>query len=199
MARKPTSHVISRKREIIEAAAQIFAVKGYHAATLEDIAAEIGVTRAALYYYIKSKEELILEVSDILMKHMAMVIKVGKSQLTPKDKMRKVISLLIENSVANLDAVVVHTGHLSFMPARKRTLFRRRQEMVDKVIQDTLKAGVAEGSFLNDIDVRMTTFVIMGACSWVAYWYHPGSSTTSKQISDHFVRILEKGYLKNPV
>jgi len=195
MARGPTSHTVSRKREIIEAAAQIFAVKGYRAATLDDIAAEIGVTRAALYYYIKSKEELILEVSNKLMQHMAKVIRVGDSKLSPKEKTRKIIVLLVENAIVNLDAAVAHSGHISFMPPRRRMTFRRRQKKVDEVFQKTLRAGVEEGSFQID-DVKMTAFAIIGACNWVSRWYRPGNYLTPQQIADSFIGVFEKGYLR---
>ncbi len=48
-----------REQEIIAAAAKVFKEKGYHAATTRDIAAEVGIQQATLYYYISSKEELL--------------------------------------------------------------------------------------------------------------------------------------------
>src|SRR5215207_1547262 len=52
----------ARRREILLAAANVFAREGYAAATLDDIAEQLGVTKGVIYYYFRSKEEIFTEI-----------------------------------------------------------------------------------------------------------------------------------------
>ena len=61
MKQKPLPE-FTRRDEIMQVAARIFAIKGYHATTLEEIARELGITKPALYYHVRSKEEILREI-----------------------------------------------------------------------------------------------------------------------------------------
>jgi TetR/AcrR family transcriptional regulator, fatty acid metabolism regulator protein len=54
-----TQPITDRRRELLDAAARVFAVKGFHAARVGDIAEEAGVAHGLLYHYFRSKEEVL--------------------------------------------------------------------------------------------------------------------------------------------
>ena len=80
-----------RKAEIINVGTSLFAEKGYHGTTLDEIAEQVGITKAALYYYIKSKEEILQEITNKNLAGMEQAIELHKSNLPPKEKLRQVI------------------------------------------------------------------------------------------------------------
>lgn len=81
-----------REQEIIAAAAQVFKEKGYHAATTRDIAAEVGIQQATLYYYISSKEELLyLVVREPIARLYDQVEAIGKSEAPVRVKIERAL------------------------------------------------------------------------------------------------------------
>ena len=81
-----------REQEIIAAAAQVFKEKGYHAATTRDIAAEVGIQQATLYYYISSKEELLyLVVREPIVRLYGQVEEIVKANLPSRTKVERAI------------------------------------------------------------------------------------------------------------
>ena len=70
-------------------AARLFAAKGYHATTLDQIAEEIGVTKPALYYYVTNKEDILRTIIGKMMEPMEEVCEVGRSTLSPRKKWKR--------------------------------------------------------------------------------------------------------------
>jgi TetR/AcrR family transcriptional regulator, cholesterol catabolism regulator len=65
MGRNGTSKSIDRAQEICLAAAQIFVSKGYNATSLNDVAEALDITKAGLYYYVESKQDLLYRIINL--------------------------------------------------------------------------------------------------------------------------------------
>ena len=88
LARKPADQTVSRE-EILKAAAEVLSQKGYEAATMKDIASEVELTAASLYYHFRNKEELILAVLETGVHHaVSRVSPIAQSSLSAKEKLR---------------------------------------------------------------------------------------------------------------
>src|SRR4030042_4471412 len=87
---------ISRREKIIKAAAQIFAAKGYHGTTLDEIAKQIGVSKPALYYHIKNKEEILKEIVGRIIEPMEAVASVGRSDMPVRERIARMIKMLVQ-------------------------------------------------------------------------------------------------------
>src|SRR5580704_14288072 len=84
----PRADYAAKRAEIIAAAADVFRVKGYQAATLNDIAERLGTDRASLYYYIADKQELFHEtIKDVLDANLSEAEGISASDLKPIEKL----------------------------------------------------------------------------------------------------------------
>jgi TetR/AcrR family transcriptional regulator, cholesterol catabolism regulator len=195
MKRARSNGSVSRREEIVKAAATTFAAKGYLATTLDEIAKEIGVSKPALYYHIKNKEEILREIIGRIMEPMEEVARVGKSDLGPRERVEMMIYLLVKFAVERKEITLIALEQSRILPKRSQDALRRRQKEVEKVLQETLKEGKQQGVFAID-DVKMASFAILAVSNWIYRWYQPGGTLTARVISDQFIQLLENGFLK---
>jgi len=186
----------TRKDEVIRVAARLFAAKGYHATTLDEIAEEIGVTKPALYYYITSKEDILRSIINRIMEPMEEASEVGKSSLPPKERMERIIRILVQFSAERTETTRIAFEQSNILPKRSQDALRRRQKDVERVVEQTLKDGADQGVFVVS-DIKMTSFAILSVSNWLYRWYEPKGTMTPKEIADVFIDLLERGYLKN--
>ena len=177
-------------------AARLFAAKGYHATTLDQIAEEIGVTKPALYYYVTNKEDILRTIIGKMMEPMEEVCEVGRSTLSPKEKMEKIIGILVKFAAERKDTALIAFEQANILPKRSRDSLRRRQKEVDKVVEQTLKAGIAQGYFTK-VDTKIASFAILAVSNGPYRWYRSEGSLTPVKIADQFIKLLENGYMKD--
>ena len=193
--RQSNEGTMTRRDEIIRVAARIFAAKGYHAATLEEIAGEIGVTKPALYYHISSKEEILREIIGRIMEPMEEFIKVGRSNLPPRERIKRMIGVLVEFGAERKETTLIAFEQVNLLPQESQDALRRRQKDVEQVLQQTLKDGVEQGHFIVD-DIKIASIAILAVANWVYRWYRADGDLTPAQIADRFINLLENGYMK---
>lgn len=191
----PGNAAALRKEEVMNVAARLFAAKGYHATTLDQIAEEIGVTKPALYYYVTNKEDILRTIVNRMMEPMEEVTKIGTSSLTPREKIAAIIRVLVQFAANRKETALIAFEQANILPKRSYDAFRRRQKDVENIVQQVIKDGIATGSFA-DVDVRMASFAVLIVSNGAYRWYHPGGSFTPEKISEQFIRLFENGYLK---
>ena len=195
MKSKQLHEATARRDEIIRVAARIFATKGYHATTLDEIARELGVTKPALYYHIRSKEELLREIVGKIMEPMETAIKVGNSSLSPREKIKEIVQILVKFGAERKETTLIAFEEVKILPKRSRDAIRRRQRGVEHVLQETLRQGINEGCFTID-DEKMVSFAILAASNWVYRWYRSDGGLTPTEIAEKFMHFFENGYMK---
>jgi TetR/AcrR family transcriptional regulator, cholesterol catabolism regulator len=187
---------VNRRDEIIRAAEKIFAEKGYQATTLDEIAREIGITKASLYYYIKSKTEILQSIVNRMIEPMEAVARTGRSPGSPKERLEKMIRQLVEFGAERKEITRIVFEQGNVLPKRTRDAINRRREEVDKVIRDTLKEGMEQGIFHFD-DAKITSFAIVAIANGLYRWYQNTGKRDPNYISREFINLLEKGLLNN--
>ncbi len=186
----------TRKEKVMNVAARLFAAKGYHATTLDQIAEEIGVTKPALYYYVNNKEDILRTIIGKMMEPMEEVTKVGKSDQSPKKKLEKIIQILVKFAAERKETALIAFEQANILPKRSRDALRRRQKEVEKAVQHTLKEGIEQGYFAK-VDTKVACFAILAVSNGPYRWYRPEGSLTPLKIADQFIKLLENGYMKD--
>jgi len=187
---KETRFELQRDR-VLKAAASCFNRKGYSGTSLKDVSRILGLTDAALYYYVKNKEELVYlcyqRAADLGREAMQRGVKDGQSGL---EQARLYIQYHVEIMVGDKGPVAI----MSEIPSLKRGHRNEILEVSRKHsmgFEAILETGIADGS-IGECDVRMTGNAIMGAINWIPKWYH-GDAKTAKGLVGGFPEILTKG------
>jgi AcrR family transcriptional regulator len=187
-----------RAPEIIEAAARVFAQRGFHGATTQDIADVLGIRQASLYYYFASKEEA-LEL--VCLQGVGGFFEVAKAIASGPGSAADKLARLIKSHLSPLadrgDFVRVFLSERQHLPAESRRRIGKWSRGLERVFEDVLKEGVRRGEFRPDLDTRLAVLGILGMANAVAGWYR-GEEAAIDRISAEFVGLIVDGVLKRP-
>lgn len=177
---------------ILTAAARIFAEKGYHNASIRDVARAAGVSLSGLYYYFQSKEELLYLVQE---NALAALTSRLESRLTEVVDPELKIRILIENQltffVSNMAEMKVLSHEADSLSGHYRRLVSARKRHLTSVAADVLR----ELRPANDFDPRVATFALFGMLNWLYNWYRPERDAPIERLVDEMTRIFLFGYL----
>ena len=187
-----------RAPEIMEAAARVFAQRGFHGATTQDIANVLGIRQASLYYYFPSKEGA-LEL--VCLQGVAGYFEVAKAIASGPGAAADKLARLVKSHLAPLadrsDFVQVFLNERQHLPTESRRRVGKWSRGLERVFQDVLKEGVRRGEFRPDLDTRLAVLGILGMANAVANWYRK-EDMAIERISDEFARLVVDGVKKRP-
>jgi AcrR family transcriptional regulator len=189
-ARGDTRFQLKRDR-MLRAAAQCFNLKGFSGTSLKDVADLLGLTDAALYYYVRNKEELVylcyVRAADVGREALQRAIDEGGSGL---DKVERYLRYHIEVMVGDRGPIAIMSEIPSLKPEHRREVLELSRAH-SAAFEALLEEGIADGS-ITACDVRMTGNAIMGSVNWIPKWYH-GDPTMAGKILTEFPQILSCG------
>jgi AcrR family transcriptional regulator len=187
------------QKAIVAAAASLFAARGFGSTSLEEIADVLGVTKGALYYHVKNKEEILrliyLSVLNVAEEPLRRIV---ESNLAPTEKLHRAIEHHIEVSADRSPAITVfyrEQPHLTGPFAKEITL---RKKDYEHYFEQIIEEGLSSGVFKPGIDPKIVMFGLLGMCHWVSQWYKPSGRYTSRQIATMFTGMVENGLLVSP-
>jgi TetR/AcrR family transcriptional regulator, cholesterol catabolism regulator len=187
-----------RKQMVIDTAINIFHQKGYRTATLDDVAHELGLSKAALYHYVSSKEDLLsLIYIQALENYFANAYEIDEMDLAPPEKLRFLIRHHIENIIiGNLPMFAVFFSEENQLPEKQFQKIREEKRKYSKIVEKIIAEGI-EQRFFRPMDPKLQAFAIIGMCNWLYKWYNPDEKKgrSPENITDQFLDLLENGYL----
>lgn len=185
------------RRNVLEAAARLFAQRGFGGTNLQDIAESLGISRPALYYYFKSKEDILtslVEEVTVFSGHQATEL-ASKTDFNPSETLRQMVfnhaKWLLEHPV---EFRVVERTENDLPAATRRTHDKAKRALLDNFTR-TVERGIELGHF-RPVDPTVTAFSIIGMCSWTAWWFMPEGRVPldeiAKSIADFAVAGLRR-------
>lgn len=174
----------TRRQEILTAAIYVFNRDGFHKATLEDVALEVGISKSLIYYHFKNKMEVLAQlykmVGETLNSRLIEVF--DGSSMSPIERLRRVIE-------THVDVIIEHQNIFQIYFREKNEISRDTLDRLVahgdsnyvKRLKKLLDDGAKQGVF-NKTDSRITAFAIVGACNWIAFWYQPESKRGTKKL-----------------
>ncbi len=185
---------VSKEQEIIAVAARLFKEKGYRATTLEDIAAAVGMLKGSLYYYIRSKEELLyLVVREPVRQAYNKLEEIVNSEAPTTTKITQAVAThlaLFHQHYPHM-AVYLHDYHHLMQKLQKDVI--ETPKHYQRLWATLLQQGIEAGELRSDLDVKVAGYAILGMCNWVYRWYNPGGALPAEAIADIFTQIVLNG------
>ena len=186
------------KQQIIEAAAKYFQEKGYHATSMFDIANELGVNKASLYYHVKSKESILCDIFDRAMDTLQPRLKeIKQSNLPVIEKIRQVILIHILSIIEETPILTVFYNERNHLPSEHLALVKHRRRNLEEAVAEIFREGIASG-FIKNLDVLPVVYGILGMCNWIYQWYDPKGRLSPVELAEVYSDLVLKGCLKNP-
>ena len=196
MSRQPAAG--DRRIEILKSAAAAFRRRGYHGASVDEIASALEMTKGNLYYYFKNKEEILFACHEYsLDKLLALMAEVEADASTPEFKLRRLVLALIHLILDDLHGTALTLDPEALSPPLLKRVIAKRDEF-DHGIRTIIQQGIDQGAFRAG-DPKMIEFAMMGAVNWIAKWFDPAGAMTSNQIGDAFAEYLVGGLKQSGV
>jgi AcrR family transcriptional regulator len=180
--------------EIYEQATRLFAERGFAGTSLQDIADAVGLTRPALYYYVKGKDELLAKlVAEITEESAASIGAIARrADLDPAAKLRAIVKASVQRQAEHAARFRLLLLSEAELPAEIAAAHEAGRRAVLKSIARVIDRGIEEGVF-RPVDARIVALGVLGMNNWVAWWFTPGRDrieTVAEELADLAVASL---------
>lgn len=183
-----------RRIEILKSAAAAFRRRGYHGASVDEIASALEMTKGNLYYYFRNKEEILFACHDYSLDVLlALMAEVQADATPPDEKLRKLVLAFIHIILDELRATALTMDLQALSPPLLKRVVAKRDRF-DQGIREIIQQGIDRGLFRPG-DPKMIEFAIMGAINWMTKWFDPTGPMTSEQIGNAFADYLVGGLI----
>lgn len=183
-----------RRDEIIDAAAAVFARKGYHGASTKDVADRLGIRQGSIYYYVPSKEAALEEVCLIGVEgfiRRLTSIRAGGGRCS--EKIRAAVLAHLEPTRDSHDYVRTFIGSRHFLPPAVRRNISRLAREYERLFESLIADGVAGGEFRAGLDTRLAALGIIGMCNAAQTWHGVEEGATIERIAAEFADMVLDG------
>jgi AcrR family transcriptional regulator len=181
-----------RRAAMVRTAVHLFNRSGFHATSVEEIARELGLSKALLYHYFVDKTELLYECYLYALDcTLAAVSQAAKAGRTGREKFETYVRLQFE-TLAGSDGAAWVLSDLSALAPQQRRHVRKQSRAIDQMLQEFLAEGVADGTIAG-AEPKITEFFVIGALNWLPRWYKPDGTLTGQELAEIFLRLVVEG------
>jgi AcrR family transcriptional regulator len=193
---KPKGKTTTRLEEVLQSAANIFFAKGFHATSIEDVARDVGMLKGSLYYYIRSKDDLLfqlllagIEDGDAFMAR----------QIDPNGDPVEQLELAIR---AQIDYIIRNKIPFGLFLHEFDSLSGKRQHKLTAVMSrynnrfvNLVRAGQKQGKLMPG-EPWIIVNGMLGMCNWLYRWYDIDHASDTEQIKHVFLEMIFRGIRK---
>jgi len=185
----------SKKEQILKIAARMFCDRTYHGTTLQDIAREVGMLKGSLYYYIDSKERLLVDIISHAVNSLNEgLVRVENADLSPEERLKEIIREHVRFNADFREAGTLFLTERHVLASLEmdevNRIINRRNELLDLTLEEAVKKGV-----YRKMDIRLASLAIIGLCNSLLFWYRPAGRLSHDEIADAFFDLVQKGLL----
>jgi AcrR family transcriptional regulator len=183
-----------KQRRVVDCAAAEFAIRGFHATTVQDLTTATGLTPGGLYHYIGSKEELLVRVCDELMEPLlAEVREIVASEWPAIEQLREILRVWVEHVESHRDHMLVFQQERHVLASGKQwSRVRRQRKDFERLLAQVLERAEKAGALrLRDRDLALRA--LLGMVNHTALWVQPGGRLSATEIADGYLDLLRGG------
>ena len=189
----------NRKQEILNISAKQFREKGFAASSMRDLASDLGMEAASLYYHISSKDELLETICFSMSEKFITAIKeVNDIYFNAEEKLRMAINLHVQLITENLDQSVVFLNEWRHLKEPHKSKYISLRDEYENEFKSIIVQGKDEDIF-DDVDLEFANLIILSAVNWIYQWYNPNGKMAFDEIATKISEIILGGLRKKVV
>ena len=177
---------------ILDVAVSVFRERGYDGSTLDDVARAAGITKASIYYHVRSKEELLARgVGRALDALFAVLEEPPARRGRASARLKYIVHRTIEITVDQLPEVTLLLRVRGNTPVERQIMERRRE--FDHLIARVMRQAQRQGDIRADVEPRLATRLLFGMLNSITEWYRQGGKLDAPEVADAISRIAFEG------
>lgn len=196
MARPKSQQHELKRDEILDIAAQCFALQSYPAASMNDIAAAGGTSKARLYHYYESKEAILYDLLDRYTQRLLAII--GQAEATAQRRnlddraaLHELIRSFLEEYETSATRHVALLHDTKFLGDEQREQIVNRQRDVVSAVTRFLRRAYPQR--LNPVNQTAVTMMLFGMINWTFTWLRPGGAMSYAAFAEEVIAMVEGG------
>jgi AcrR family transcriptional regulator len=187
------------RQQILSTAKNLFIQQGYHGLSMRQIAEALGVSKAALYYYFKDKEELLLAILDSYLDEMeAALQRIQQEQTGAREQIRALVELVLLQPADQRAVIRLSSQEMAQLskPSRQAVDQAYHRKFLDR-IQSILAEGIRRGE-LRPVDPTVAAWALLGMMYPYFYPAHSRDLLPPVEVVEHLVSIFLDGVASQP-
>lgn len=186
----------TRLEEVLQSAANIFFAKGFHATSIEDVARDVGMLKGSLYYYIKSKEDLLFQ---LLLAGIEDGDTFIAQQIDPEgdpvEQLEKAIRAQIDYIIQNRVPFGLFLHEFDSLSGKRQHKLISVMSRYNSRFVELVRRGQEQGKIIQG-EPWIIVNGVLGMCNWLYRWYDPEQVSDPEQVKTVFLRMIFEGIRK---
>lgn len=188
---RSTGSTHKRDREVLDAAIEIFWRKGYSAAYISDVADQLGMLKGSLYYYVDSKEDLLMRIIQAAHDDaVGILAEIEALEVSALHRLRIFVERYVLWSLENLESVGLYFREWHSLTGERRETVRQQRKAFERFVSDLIASAQREGDAPDDQDVHTLMFFLLSAMNSVWAWYRRDGPLTPQQVAGRYSTMV---------
>ena len=191
---RPASELTVRD-DIITAATRVFSQRGYHAASMAEIAGEVGIRKPSLYHHIRKKEDLLFAIHEQLIDELIekTTAALADSQ-TPEERVRQILQVSMSFVARHRDGVTVFLQERREMSGERWAELVVKRDRYERMVSRVIAEGTSSERFI-DVPPEIAARAVLAMANWGYTWFDPAGKLSAEAVSNIFADIALSGLL----
>jgi AcrR family transcriptional regulator len=179
---------------IVDAAVSLFAEKGFHSTSVQEVVDRAAVTKGAMYHYFRSKDDLLYEIYHRLIgRQLADLDRIVSAGRPPADTVREIILSLVETTTARLDEAAIFTREMYRLDEERLAALRAERRRYHETFREVVAEGQRAGLFATAASAETVTQVVFGVVNQLPVWYRPDGPLPPRQLAAELAAFILAG------
>jgi AcrR family transcriptional regulator len=182
------------REDVVTAASKLFASRGFHGTSMRDLGEELGMLGSSIYSHVRGKNELLVEVVTRGTRFFnGVVVDADAAGGSAEDRLRHLVNGHVQVVIGHIDESRTFLFESRFLPADDRRQIIEMRDSYEAAYRQTIRDGIDEGSFAEDIDPGMTAIFILSVLNALIRWYRPTGDRDADQIGAEMWAFIGNG------
>jgi AcrR family transcriptional regulator len=179
------------RQRLAAEAARLFAERGYHGASVRELAAAVGIDKSSVYAHVAGKEELLAEIALAGAAAFHGALDALPENAPPLERIRLALRAHLQVVERQLDVATIWLREWRYLGGPAREQFAAERRRYEQRVRGLFEAAVAAGDTRPDLDVGFAALLFLSAGNWAYTWLT--HETSVDEVVDGFWRLLRDG------
>ncbi len=181
---------VGARGDILHTAVRLFATRGYHATSVQDLADALGYGKASLYHYVRSKDDILLAIHELFMRRLIDdATAVVREDARAADKLRRIIVNFVDLvGQHRAEATVVNEEMRELSPRSLKRVVAKRDEY-ERMLTELVEQAKAAGE-LDVADERIAARAILGMVNWCYRWLRANGPHSPREVGEQMASLV---------
>lgn len=181
------------REDVVLAAMKVFSERGYHGASMQDVAHAAGMQKASLYHHVKQKEDLLFAIHDRMIDELtALIIPVVSSSKSPPDKISEIIRVATHFIADHREGATVLLQELGLVKRPRWNPIVAKRDLFIQMVAGVIDEGVTLG-FFEETRPKVAARGITGMVNWCYTWFRPDGDLSPDDVAETFSGVALAG------